>query len=56
MFEMLDPVRIRRLLEDHRARRSDNYKLLFSLVMFEEWLRGVRSHQEQAVRANAVTA
>jgi asparagine synthase (glutamine-hydrolysing) len=45
MFEMLDPVHVRRLLEEHRARRSDNYKLLFSLVVLEQWLRGIESNR-----------
>jgi asparagine synthase (glutamine-hydrolysing) len=42
MFELLKPKPVRSLLENHRAGRHDNHKLLFSLVMFEEWLRGVR--------------
>jgi asparagine synthase (glutamine-hydrolysing) len=45
MFEFLKPEPVRRLLESHRSGRSDNHKLLFSLVMFEEWLRGIRSRQ-----------
>jgi len=45
MFEQLNPEPVRRLLDDHRARRQDNHKLLFSLVMFEQWLRGVRSQR-----------
>jgi asparagine synthase (glutamine-hydrolysing) len=39
MFDLLEPEPVRRLLEDHRSRKSDNHKLLFSLVMFEQWLR-----------------
>jgi asparagine synthase (glutamine-hydrolysing) len=45
MFEQLQPEPVRALLEQHRARRQDNHKLLFSLVMFEQWLRGIRSQQ-----------
>ena len=41
---------VRRLLEDHQSGRQDNHKLLFSLVMVEQWLRGTRSHQEQLRR------
>jgi hypothetical protein len=26
-------------LSDHRSARQDNHKLLFSLVMLEQWLR-----------------
>jgi asparagine synthase (glutamine-hydrolysing) len=39
MFDLLDPEPVRRLLEDHRSGKDDNHKLLFSLVMFELWLR-----------------
>src|SRR6266568_6404631 len=45
MFELLKPRSVRKLLEAHRLRRQDNHKLLFSLVMFEQWLRGIRSRQ-----------
>ena len=40
MFGLLDPEPVRRLLESHQSRRQDNHKLLFSLVMLEQWLRG----------------
>jgi asparagine synthase (glutamine-hydrolysing) len=42
MFELLKPEPVRELLEAHRSRRQDNHKLLFSLVMLEQWLRGMR--------------
>ena len=42
MFDLLEPRAVRRLLEDHRSGRHDNHKLLFSLVMFEQWLRESR--------------
>jgi asparagine synthase (glutamine-hydrolysing) len=45
MFELLRPGPVRELLQNHRSRREDNHKLLFSLVMFEEWLRSSRSRQ-----------
>jgi asparagine synthase (glutamine-hydrolysing) len=45
MFEHLRPEPVQDLLDQHRARRQDNHKLLFSLVMFEQWLRGIRSQQ-----------
>lgn len=47
MYEQLKPEPVRKLLEDHHARRQDNHKLLFSLVMFEQWLRGMRSLQKE---------
>jgi asparagine synthase (glutamine-hydrolysing) len=45
MFELLKPEPVRGMLASHRSGRQDNHKLLFSLVMFEEWLRGIRSRQ-----------
>jgi asparagine synthase (glutamine-hydrolysing) len=39
MFDLLDPKPVRRLLNDHQSGRQDNHKLLFSLVMVEQWLR-----------------
>ena len=39
MFEFLEPGAVRTLLEEHRNGRSDNHKILFSLVVLEEWLR-----------------
>jgi asparagine synthase (glutamine-hydrolysing) len=51
MFELLEPQAVRNLLQDHRSARQDNYKLLFSLVMFEQWLRGTRSEQEKFPKA-----
>ena len=41
MFELLKPEPVQKLLEAHRSRRQDNHKLLFSLVMLEQWLRGM---------------
>jgi asparagine synthase (glutamine-hydrolysing) len=40
MYEWLQPTAVRRLLDEHRAGREDHHKLLFSLVVLEEWLRG----------------
>src|SRR5437868_2142444 len=42
MFDLLKPESVRQLLKAHRSGRQDNHKLLFSLVMFEQWLRSVR--------------
>jgi asparagine synthase (glutamine-hydrolysing) len=44
VFGLLDPKPVRRLLENHQSGRHDNHKLLFSLVMIEQWLRG-RAHR-----------
>jgi asparagine synthase (glutamine-hydrolysing) len=42
MFGLLKPEPVRKLLNAHRSGRHDNHKLLFSLVMFEQWLRACR--------------
>ncbi|HXJ79761.1 MAG TPA: asparagine synthase (glutamine-hydrolyzing) [Candidatus Methylomirabilis sp.] len=39
MFSVLKPEPVRALLDEHRSQRQDNHKLLFSLVLFEQWLR-----------------
>jgi asparagine synthase (glutamine-hydrolysing) len=44
VFGLLDPKPVRRLLENHQSGRHDNHKLLFSLVMIEQWLRS-RAHR-----------
>lgn len=43
MFQFLNPEAVRRLLQEHRSGKSDNHKMLFSLVVFEEWLRSNQS-------------
>jgi asparagine synthase (glutamine-hydrolysing) len=43
MYELIKPDPVRKLLDTHQSRRQDNHKLLFSLVMIEQWLRGIRS-------------
>jgi asparagine synthase (glutamine-hydrolysing) len=48
IFELLKPDPIRKLMEEHRTGAQDNHKLLFSLVMFEQWFRGIRSHSATA--------
>src|SRR6478672_11248202 len=47
MYDLLEREPIRKLLSDHRSGRQDNHKLLFSLVMVEQWLRGARSLHER---------
>jgi asparagine synthase (glutamine-hydrolysing) len=49
MFGLLRPERVRTLVDDHRSGRQDNHKLLFSLVLFEQWLRSVGTDSSQAV-------
>ena len=54
MFDLLDPRPVRTLLEEHRSGRNDHHKLLFSLAMFEQWLRGVRSDRRRQPSLAAV--
>jgi asparagine synthase (glutamine-hydrolysing) len=49
MFQYLKPDAVRRLLQDHRSKRQDNHKMLFSLVVLEEWLRSNQSTSDRAV-------
>ena len=46
MFGLLNPRPVQRLLEGHQSGRQDNHKLLFSLVMLEQWLRRSWSQRE----------
>lgn len=39
MYEFLRPDMVHRLLDEHVSRRQDNHKVLFSMVVFEQWLR-----------------
>jgi len=39
LYEFLMPEAVRQLLIDHRSGAANNYKLLFSLSVFGEWLR-----------------
>ncbi|MGB6198110.1 MAG: asparagine synthase (glutamine-hydrolyzing) [Candidatus Acidiferrales bacterium] len=39
IYQYLRPTAVRELYEQHSSGRNDNHKILFSLVVFEEWLR-----------------
>ena len=43
IFQYLRPTAVRELFEQHAAGRHDNHKILFSLIVFEQWL---RTHDE----------
>jgi asparagine synthase (glutamine-hydrolysing) len=43
MYQYLRPEAVGKLFEQHASGRENNYKILFSLVVFEEWL---RTHDE----------
>jgi asparagine synthase (glutamine-hydrolysing) len=47
MYALLDPDVVRTVLNHHRAGKQDNHKLLFSLIMVEQWLRGFQSSESQ---------
>src|SRR5205809_2030398 len=56
MFGLLNPKPVQRLLEGHQSGRQDNHKLLFSLVMIEQWLRGIQSNPMQSSLPHALSA
>jgi asparagine synthase (glutamine-hydrolysing) len=39
MYQYLRPQNVQQLYKDHASGRQDNHKILFSLIVFEEWLR-----------------
>jgi asparagine synthase (glutamine-hydrolysing) len=43
MYHFLRPQTVQKLLREHISHRSDNYKILSSLVIFEQWLRSFAS-------------
>lgn len=43
IFQYLRPTAVRELFEQHASGRHDNHKILFSLIVFEQWL---RTHDE----------
>jgi asparagine synthase (glutamine-hydrolysing) len=49
MFDLLTPAPVHELVKDHQLGRQNNHKLLFSLVMLEQWLRGMRPERSTAL-------
>jgi asparagine synthase (glutamine-hydrolysing) len=41
IFHFLNPAAVKQIHADHAAGRHDHHKILFSLVVLEEWLRGM---------------
>jgi asparagine synthase (glutamine-hydrolysing) len=39
IYRYLRPTMVRKLFEQHSSGREDNHKILFSLIVFEEWMR-----------------
>jgi asparagine synthase (glutamine-hydrolysing) len=56
MFSLLDPKPVKKLLADHQSRRQDNHKLLFSLALFEQWLRAIPHNTSYAQPASRQVA
>jgi len=50
IYQYLRPRLVRELFEQHVARQHDHHKMLFSLVVFEEWL---RAHEEPVASLRA---
>jgi len=44
MYEVFRPEAVQQLLQEHRIGKNDNHKILFSLVVFEEWMRSVQDN------------
>lgn len=38
LYQYLEPSAVQRIYRQHQSGQSDHYKILFSLVVFEEWL------------------
>lgn len=51
MFGYLDRAAVGRLLQEHRIGQNNNHKLLFSLIVFEQWLRVQKRPPSQGVGA-----
>jgi asparagine synthase (glutamine-hydrolysing) len=46
MFQFLQPKAVHKLLKDHISGKNNNHKILFSLVVFEEWLRSIEYNNQ----------
>jgi asparagine synthase (glutamine-hydrolysing) len=42
MYQFLRPQAVQQLLKEHISNKNDNYKILSSLIVFEEWLRSLQ--------------
>lgn len=49
IYDFLNPTAVKQLHAEHVAGRNDNYKVLFSLVVLEEWLRGLAAGRDARV-------
>ena len=51
MYDFLDRQAVEKLQKEHKAGRNDNHKLLFSLIVLEQWLRTNQGARSQGVVA-----
>lgn len=51
IYRYLRPAAVRSLLDEHSSGQSDNHKILFSLVVCEEWL---RANSQPAAALNSI--
>jgi asparagine synthase (glutamine-hydrolysing) len=56
MFTYLKPEAVEQLYTDHLSARHDNHKILFSLVVFEQWLRATVPGLKSTSRETLPTA
>jgi asparagine synthase (glutamine-hydrolysing) len=49
IYRFLRPAAVEQLYADHAAGRQDNHKVLFSLIVLEEWLKGSSVGEPEAV-------
>jgi asparagine synthase (glutamine-hydrolysing) len=55
MYQFLRPSAVQEMLRQHKAGKSDFHKILFSLVLFEQWLR-VQTQSTSAVQHETVSS
>jgi asparagine synthase (glutamine-hydrolysing) len=39
IYQYLRPAAVQRIFRQHQAGQNDHYKILFSMIVFEQWLR-----------------
>jgi asparagine synthase (glutamine-hydrolysing) len=53
LYQYLRPSAVQRLVQQHKSRQQDYHKILFSLIVFEKWLRTTMTQEvpESVIRA-----
>src|SRR3984885_1470973 len=49
IYNYLRPSAVKQIFEEHRSGQNDNHKVLFSLIVFEQWLRVYRLTEDLTV-------